>query len=332
MVPTTEKVWDEFNAELKHFILKRVPDEPGAEDILQDVFLKIHTHIDTLRESDKLQSWIYQIARNAITDYFRTYKPTPDIPEMSYMPEDPFDDVVSDLLPYVRELVDSLPPDYRQALILTEYEGLTQRARAERRLSAHRKSLHGRLVNELVRMGNHLRIEQTSYKGWQKQFGRSVAFSAPGMFVDHLKRTVAKTGGILDEVSTSQTKLSQYCHGCHCYVKKTLSQRWHHCACGIGPVQRDLYSAFLLAYLEPPETIPSIAHDEWEGADLRLAAAVEILKQRAKEGQSLPRSFGIPGARARRPENLAPLRQELISLYRRGRLEALEREQDPLHL
>ncbi|HEX6108548.1 MAG TPA: hypothetical protein VFZ02_03980 [Ktedonobacteraceae bacterium] len=35
MVPTTEKVWDEFNAGLKHFILKRVPDEPGAEDILQ---------------------------------------------------------------------------------------------------------------------------------------------------------------------------------------------------------------------------------------------------------------------------------------------------------
>jgi RNA polymerase sigma-70 factor (ECF subfamily) len=132
MVPTTEKVWDEFNAELKHFILKRVPDEPGAEDILQDVFLKIHTHIDTLRESDKLQSWVYQIARNAITDYFRTYKPTPDIPEMSYMPEDPFDDVVSDLLPYVRDLVDSLPPDYRQALILTEYEGLTQRQVAEK--------------------------------------------------------------------------------------------------------------------------------------------------------------------------------------------------------
>jgi transposase len=207
-----------------------------------------------------------------------------------------------------------------------------QHARAERRLSAHRKSLHGRLVNELVRMGNRLRIEQASYKGWQKRFGKSVALRAPGMFVAHLKRTVAKTGGILDEVPTSQTKLSQYCHGCHCYVKKTLSQRWHHCACGIGPVQRDLYSAFLLAYLEPPETIPSIAHDEWEGADLRLAAAVEVLKQRAKEGQSLPRSFGIPGARARRPENLAPFRQELISLYRRGRLEALEREQDPPRL
>jgi len=132
MVPTTERVWEEFNIGLKHFILKRVPDEPSAEDILQDVFLKIHTHINTLRETDKLQGWIYQIARNAITDYYRTHKPTPAIPEMPSVTEDPFDDVVRDLLPYVKELVDSLPPDYRQALILTEYEGLTQKELAER--------------------------------------------------------------------------------------------------------------------------------------------------------------------------------------------------------
>lgn len=132
MVPTTEKVWEEFNTGLKHFILKRVPDEPSAEDILQDVFLKIHTHIDSLRQEEKLQSWIYQIARNAVTDFYRTHKRTPDLPEMPYVPEDPFDDVVRDLLPYVKELVDSLPPDYREALILTEYEGLTQRELAER--------------------------------------------------------------------------------------------------------------------------------------------------------------------------------------------------------
>src|SRR5712692_9451912 len=132
MIFTTERVWEEFNTGLKLFILKRVPDEPSAEDILQDVFLKIHTHINSLRESDKLQSWIYRIARNAITDYYRTHKFTPDLSEVAYVPEDPFDDVVSDLLPYVKELVESLPPDYRQALILTEYEGLTQRELAEK--------------------------------------------------------------------------------------------------------------------------------------------------------------------------------------------------------
>jgi hypothetical protein len=204
-----------------------------------------------------------------------------------------------------------------------------QLATQERKLAAYRKSLHGCLVNQIVRVGNLIQLEKTSYKAWQKQFGKSIGLRAPGMFVEHLKRIVAKTGGTLSEVGTRQTKLSQYCHGCKTYVKKPLSQRWHQCPCGIGPVQRDLYSAFLLAYLDPAETTPSIALKDWEGAEPRLRAAMEFLQQRANEGQSLPRSFGIPGARARRPKSLFPNRQELVSLYRRGRLEALELEQEP---
>ncbi len=194
-------------------------------------------------------------------------------------------------------------------------------ARQEHKLAAHRKSLHGRLVYEIVRVGNVIHIEKVSYQGWQKRFGKSVGLRAPGMLIDHLRRTVASTGGILTEFPTRTTKLSQYCHGCKEYVKKPLSQRWHECACGIGPVQRDLYSAWLAAYINPPDIIPSIAHEEWEGADLRLKAAVEVLQQRAKEGQSMPRSVGISRAGARLPESLRSPQQELV--YRRGKLEAL---------
>jgi hypothetical protein len=196
-------------------------------------------------------------------------------------------------------------------------------ARQERKLAAHRKSLHGRLVNEIVRIGNHITIEKVSYKGWQKRYGKSVGLRAPGMLIDHLRRTVASTGGTLSEVPTRSTKLSQYCHGCNSHAKKPLSERWHHCACGVGPIQRDLYSAFLAAYLEPPDYLPSSAqyHRYWEGAELRLRAALEVLSQRAKEGQVLPRSVGITHARARLPQSLDPNQQELV--YRRGRLEAL---------
>ncbi len=134
MAITTEKVWEDFHPGLKQFILKRVSDEQNAEDILQDVFLKIHTRIDTLRDEEKLQSWIYQIARNVIADYFREHKATVALSEALLLPEEPVvdDDVVKDLLPSVRTMVDSLPAEYRQALLLTEYEGLTQRELAER--------------------------------------------------------------------------------------------------------------------------------------------------------------------------------------------------------
>ena len=194
-------------------------------------------------------------------------------------------------------------------------------ANRERRLAAHRKSLHGRLVHEIVQRGNDIRIEKLSYRAWQKQYGKRVGHSAPGMLIDHLRRTVASTGGTLTEFPTRTTKLSQYCHGCRSYQKKPLSKRWHVCPCGIGPVQRDLYSAWLAAHLDPPDSIPSIAHDEWEGADLRLRAAVEAVIQRANEGQVVPRSVGIPRAGARLPQSLVPNRLELV--YRHGRLEAL---------
>jgi transposase len=194
-------------------------------------------------------------------------------------------------------------------------------AAKERKLAAHRKSLHGRLVHQIMRRGNTIRTEKLSYKAWQKQYGKSVGRNAPGMFLERLRRTVASTGGTLSEFPTRSTKLSQYCHGCGNYVKKPLSQRWHHCTCGIGPVQRDLYSAWLAAHLDYPNTTPSIAQDPWEGADLRLRAAVEVLAQRANEGQALPRSVGIPRAGARLPKSLAPNRQGLV--YRHGRLAAL---------
>ncbi|GHO76791.1 hypothetical protein KSD_45620 [Ktedonobacter sp. SOSP1-85] len=152
-----------------------------------------------------------------------------------------------------------------------------RKASKERKLAAHRKSLHGRKVHEVVALGSTIIIEKISYKAWQKTFGKSVGLRAPGMFVELLRRTVASTGGILIEVPTRTTALSQWCHGCGKRVRKPLSQRWHQCSCGVGPVQRDLYSAFLAAYLDPADPIPSCARYQgyWEGAEARLRAAHE---------------------------------------------------------
>ncbi|EFH89490.1 zinc ribbon domain-containing protein [Ktedonobacter racemifer] len=194
-----------------------------------------------------------------------------------------------------------------------------QHANTERRLAAHRKSLHGNLAHTIAQMGNTITLEKTSFKGWQKQYGRSVGLRAPGMFVAHLARIVAKTGGTLVEVSAYKTKLSQYCHHCGRYVKKSRSQRWHSCDCGLGPVQRDLYSAFLLAHLDPEQTIPSVTQPVWEGAEPRLRAVMEGLRQRANEGHVLPRSMGLLAsdkaarARARRLKSPAYPHQEPLS-------------------
>src|SRR5947209_11643577 len=108
MVMTTEQVWKEFHPKLKQFVLKHIPNEQSSEDILQNVFLKIHTRIDTLRDEEKLQSWIYQIARNAIADYYREQRATTDLPEELVSPAEPTDDdAIKELIPCIKTMVDS---------------------------------------------------------------------------------------------------------------------------------------------------------------------------------------------------------------------------------
>ena len=75
----TETVWKEYHSKLLAFIAERVGDRSAAEDILPDVFAKIHSRMDSLQEEEKLESWLYQITRNAVIDFYRTRKPSVDL-------------------------------------------------------------------------------------------------------------------------------------------------------------------------------------------------------------------------------------------------------------
>jgi RNA polymerase sigma-70 factor (ECF subfamily) len=136
MVTLTEQAWEAFHAPLHHFIRRRVADEATAEELLQEVFLKIHQHGGSLRDARRLESWIYQITRNIIIDHYRSRNlpmTSLDAQEVLDLPEElPDDDMVSELLPCIRAMVLALPEQDRQALILTEYQGLTQKELGER--------------------------------------------------------------------------------------------------------------------------------------------------------------------------------------------------------
>ncbi len=133
MAVTTEHLWETFNIPLKQFIRKRVADEQNADDILQDVFLKIHSRIDTLKDEQKLQSWMYQIARNAVLDHYRERSMTYELPDEPSDEEEPYEeDVIQTLIPCIQAMIADLPPVYREALVLTEYEGLTQKELGEK--------------------------------------------------------------------------------------------------------------------------------------------------------------------------------------------------------
>ncbi len=130
---STQGVFEEFDRGLRAFVAARVGDRDAVEDIIQDVYLKIHSRIETLRNEDRLGAWVYAIARNAIHDYYRHESPTAELTEVPYLPDDPTDrELEQGLERSVRGMLECLSPEDREALVLTEYGGLRQRELAER--------------------------------------------------------------------------------------------------------------------------------------------------------------------------------------------------------
>ena len=182
----------------------------------------------------------------------------------------------------------------RKIWFRSERQKETQKFLAElqRRTAAHRKNLHGSLLNNLP-LHEDFYLEKLSYRSFQKNFGRSVGMRAPGMFVEEMKRKVINAGGSVYEFPTATTKLSQVCH-CGRLQKKKLSERWHRCGCGVE-AQRDLFSAYLSRFVREGKLNAADAAKHWQGAESLLRTAFERI-QVASRGPP-PASFGLKNRR-----------------------------------
>jgi RNA polymerase sigma-70 factor, ECF subfamily len=129
---TLESLWNEMHIHLRRFIGSRIADIDDADDILQEVFLRVHSNLDTIRDLNKVESWIYQIARNSIIDYYRGRHVLVELPEIPIKEEFSETGATESMAPFIQEVVQALPEPYRQALILTEYQGLSQVELADR--------------------------------------------------------------------------------------------------------------------------------------------------------------------------------------------------------
>ncbi len=132
MTETTEDVWAAFRKRLYDYIRARSRSSQDAEDILQDVFERVHQHIGTLEDSANLTAWIYRVTHNTIVDHYRKKQPSPSSQEPSAVIEADAPTAEQRLAPFLHGLIDALPTPYRDALTLTELEGLTQQEMGHR--------------------------------------------------------------------------------------------------------------------------------------------------------------------------------------------------------
>jgi putative transposase len=177
-------------------------------------------------------------------------------------------------------------------------------AELQRVLAATRKRSHGKLANEILKLGTDISretfVRSLSKNIWQKRIKARSGY----VYGDASSQSRKRWRQII-EFPTRSTKLSETCH-CGEVTKKPLSKRQHVCACG-ADAQRDLYSAFLAKYVFDDVLNTRQALVAWPGANLLLERAVLRLQHEAAMGRIHPASFGL--ARAMKESTSADRRQ-----------------------
>ena len=157
-----------------------------------------------------------------------------------------------------------------------------RRQTAYRKLTEYRRKRQGELVNNIVSQSSVIKIEDLDVKSLQKRkretrinpktgrpfskkrYGKAVFKAAPGYFRDLLLHRANSTGCKVDIISLKKTKPSQYNHITGEFNKKELKTRIYNLTDEITDIQRDLYSAFLIAHIENDEYLTEQLEENFE--------------------------------------------------------------------
>jgi len=129
------EVVEREQSRLRQFIRRRVPDSRDAEDILQEVFYELVEANRLLMPIEHVTAWLFRVARNRVTDFFRKKKPEyfgdgDDAEEDDELLQLPSPDAGPEAL-YARQVLlaeferalAELPPEQREVFVAHELEG-----------------------------------------------------------------------------------------------------------------------------------------------------------------------------------------------------------------
>lgn len=133
--PTDVALWEEFATPLRAFVRRRVPESIDPNDVVQEIFLRILRHLPSLGEVERLDAWIFQVARTAVADALRAHgrRQARTVNLDADTLEGPAEEssaALGELTPCLVPFVRRLEEPYRSALELTTLGGLTQQQAA----------------------------------------------------------------------------------------------------------------------------------------------------------------------------------------------------------
>lgn len=115
----------QFAPKLRAFVRRRVRDDGTADDLAQETLLKVYRSRATLRDGQRLEAWMYRIARTTIADHFRRNGPAEELPgALAAESPDEIAALRETVVRSMRRFLTELPEEYQEPVRLAELEGL----------------------------------------------------------------------------------------------------------------------------------------------------------------------------------------------------------------
>ncbi|RKS02435.1 sigma-70 family RNA polymerase sigma factor [Flavobacterium sp. 102] len=121
---TSESLWEVYSKDLKRYVFSQIKDEDTTNDVLQEVFIKIHLNIASLQKKESVKSWVFTIAHNTLMNFLNKKSipfPIEDVAD-DFSADEEIHSAKSCLLP----LIKNLPEKYSEPLLLSEIKGKKQ--------------------------------------------------------------------------------------------------------------------------------------------------------------------------------------------------------------
>ena len=137
MIPAEARgAWRDIEARLRPYVARRVASAAEVDDLVQEILVRVHKGLATLRDEESFGGWVYRIAARAIVDAAKSHARDPiargaDVVDAAGVGSDEAADLQLELGECVALFVARLPSPYREAITLTELQGLTQKDAAE---------------------------------------------------------------------------------------------------------------------------------------------------------------------------------------------------------
>ncbi len=132
-------IWENFDKHLRGLICTKMNNHNECLDVLQDVYLKIIKNIDKISSVENVPSYLNRLASNAVTDYYRQEIKKSEIGKDNFESIVIIDEVSGEQdqlkncqLECLDPGINMLPEIYKEALILSDIEGMPQKEVAEK--------------------------------------------------------------------------------------------------------------------------------------------------------------------------------------------------------